>query len=76
MAENRTRLGGCDDARKAFDLEGVACCGSCHEDVEQGYYSDMSNIETTEGFYDVCCALSNARDADLKREEKHRGEAR
>jgi hypothetical protein len=46
-------LGGCPEAARDLGLEDVWCCGSCHDDDEGCY---LTEIETDRGWYSVCCA--------------------
>ena len=56
-------LGSCKELKERYKLE-CDCCDSCHEDYdEEGY--EMCMIETKEGYYHVCCSVSNAYEAEI-----------
>lgn len=48
--------GFCEAARHDYEaIEGVACCGECHENTEL-----LSKAEDGDGHYVVCCAVRHA----------------
>lgn len=56
-------LGSCNELRKRYNLN-VECCDSCHEEYDEGY--DWIEVNTTEGWYFVCCTVLNAYEEKLE----------
>ena len=54
----------CELALLAYDMAGAAsCCTSCHEDVGEGYYSNMCFVADPENPADeleCCCRVAEA----------------
>lgn len=46
-------LGSCEELSNKFNID-FYCCNSCHNDEDYGYH--LLEVETNEGFYQVCCA--------------------
>jgi hypothetical protein len=50
-------LGGCKEAKERFHLE-CNCCDACHDDLDK-YGIERSELEVEDGYYHVCCEVSN-----------------
>lgn len=48
-------LGGCFNLEEQYPKMKGKCCGSCHDDEEYSPGSAYSEIETSDGYYEVCC---------------------
>lgn len=56
--------GFCEDAKKQFNLD-VACCVTCHIECDE-YGYPMCHIEACGQEYEVCCAVSSAKEVKGK----------
>lgn len=59
ISENRKYLGGCQSARRHFNIpDSIQCCISCHDDDD--YYGyEMCELATEDnGWFNVCCTIA------------------
>jgi hypothetical protein len=51
-------LGGCEDLAKRLGFDAAKeCCGSHHQDAEDGYV-DLWKYNMDDGYYTICCGIA------------------